>query len=119
LREMTKIHEEVRAGALSELRHWTEDASPRGEIVLVIAAAPGTAASDNDAEAVVRTLRESGLSASQAAREAASITGLPRSELYKLAAAMEAPASIRLKGQLALPDQDALEDPLGDQKGPE
>ena len=119
LRELTKIHEEVRAGALSELRLWSKDANPRGEIALVIAAAPGTVASDDDAEAVVRTLRQSGLSASQAAREAASITGLPRSELYRLATAMEVPASIRLKGQLALPDEDALQDPLGDQKGPE
>jgi 16S rRNA (cytidine1402-2'-O)-methyltransferase len=119
LRELTKIHEEVRAGALRELRHWTEDANLRGEITLVIAAAAGTAASDHDVEAVVRTLRQSGLSASQAAREAASITGLPRSELYKLATAMEAPASVRLKGELSLPDEDALQNPLGDQKGPE
>jgi 16S rRNA (cytidine1402-2'-O)-methyltransferase len=119
LRELTKIHEEVRAGALSDLRQWAEDANPRGEIALVIAAAPSTAASDDDVEAVVRTLRQSGLSASQTAREAASITGLPRSELYGLATAMDASNSIRLEGQLALPDQDALQDPLGDQEGPE
>ena len=119
LRELTKIHEEVRAGALSDLRQWVEDANPRGEIALVIAAAPSTAASENEVEAVVRTLRQSGLSASQAAREAASITGLPRSELYRLATAMDASNSIRLEGELALPDEDALQDPLGDQEGPE
>ncbi len=119
LRELTKIHEEVRAGSLSELWHWTEDADARGEIALVIAASAQTAAADDDAEAVVRSLRQSGLSASQTAREAASITGLPRSELYRIAMAVDVPGSVGLKGQLALSDQDALQDPLGDQEGPE
>ena len=119
LRELTKIHEEVRAGSLSSLSQWATDTAPRGEIALVIAASPDAAATEADAEAVVRTLRQSGLSASQAAREAASITGLPRSELYKLAMAQEATGSVGLKSQLALPDQDALQDSLGDQKRPE
>jgi 16S rRNA (cytidine1402-2'-O)-methyltransferase len=118
-RELTKIHEEVRASSLSALRDWAADSEPRGEIALVIAAAPEAATSESDAEAVVRTLRESGLSASQTAREAAGITGLPRSELYKLAMSVDVPGSVRLKGQLALPDQDALQDSLGDQEGPQ
>ena len=119
LRELTKIHEEVRADSLSELRQWAEEAAPRGEIALVIASSPEAAASEADAESVVRMLRQSGLSASQAAREAASITGLPRSELYKLAMDADATGSVGLKGQLALSDQDALQDSLGDQEGPE
>ena len=119
LRELTKIHEEVRADSLSELRQWAEEAAPRGEIALVVASSPEAAASEADAESVVRMLRQSGLSASQAAREAASITGLPRSELYKLAMDADATGSVGLKGQLALSDQDALQDSLGDQEGPE
>jgi 16S rRNA (cytidine1402-2'-O)-methyltransferase len=119
LRELTKLHEEVRAGSLSELVRWAASAMPRGEIALVIAASADSTASDGDAEAVVRTLRQSGLSASQTAREAASITGLPRSELYRLALALDPAVSVRLKGQFPLPDQDALQDPLGDQEGPE
>ncbi len=119
LRELTKLHEEVRAGSLSALRHWADDARPRGEVALVIAASTEVTASAGDAEAVVRTLRQAGLSASQTAREAASITGLTRSELYRLAMAVDAPGSVGLKGQLALPDQNALQDPLGDQEGPE
>jgi 16S rRNA (cytidine1402-2'-O)-methyltransferase len=119
LRELTKIHEEVRADSLSELRQWAEEAAPRGEIALVVASSPEAAASEADAEAVVRMLRQSGLSASQAAREAASITGLPRSELYKLAMDADATGLVGLKGQLALSDQDALQDSLGDQEGPE
>jgi 16S rRNA (cytidine1402-2'-O)-methyltransferase len=119
LRELTKIHEEVRADSLSELRQWAEEAAPRGEIALVVASSPEAAASEADAESVVHMLRQSGLSASQAAREAASITGLPRSELYKLAMDADATGSVGLKGQLALSDQDALQDSLGDQEGPE
>ena len=119
LRELTKIHEEVRADSLSELRQWAEEAAPRGEIALVVASSPEAVASEADAESVVHMLRQSGLSASQAAREAASITGLPRSELYKLAMDANATGSVGLKGQLALSNQDALHDSLGDQEGPE
>jgi 16S rRNA (cytidine1402-2'-O)-methyltransferase len=119
LREMTKIHEEVRASSLSGLCAWAADAGPRGEIALVIAAVPETATSASDAEAVVRTLRRSGLSASQTAREAAGITGLPRSELYTLAMAVDVSGSVRLEGELATPDQDALQDSLSDQERPE
>jgi 16S rRNA (cytidine1402-2'-O)-methyltransferase len=119
LREMTKIHEEVRSGSLSELAQWAAEAAPRGEIALVIAATPEAAAFEADAASVVRMLRQSGLSPSQAAREAASITGLPRSELYTLAMGEDATGSVRLKGQLALPDEDALQDALGDQERPE
>jgi 16S rRNA (cytidine1402-2'-O)-methyltransferase len=118
LRELTKIHEEVRAGSLSELSQWAKEAAPRGEIALVIAATPEAAAFESDAASVVRMLRQSGLSASQAAREAASITGLPRSELYRMAMAENATGSVGLKGQLALPDEDALQDALGDQERP-
>jgi 16S rRNA (cytidine1402-2'-O)-methyltransferase len=118
-RELTKIHEEVRVSSLNALRDWAADSEPRGEIALVIAAGPEAATSERDAEVVVRTLRQSGLSASQTAREAAGITGLPRSELYKLAMSVDVPRSVRLKGQLALPDQDALQDSLGDQEGPQ
>jgi 16S rRNA (cytidine1402-2'-O)-methyltransferase len=119
LRELTKIHEEVRAGSLSELLHWAGETAPRGEIALVIAASPEATTSEADAQQVVRTLRQSGLSASQAAREAASITGLPRSELYTLAMGVDVAGSVGLEGQLALPDEDALQNPLGDQEGPE
>ena len=118
LRELTKIHEEVRASSLSALLHWVANATPRGEIALVIATPQERSASEGDADAVVRMLRQSGLSASQAAREAAAITGLPRSELYKLALVADAPDSVGLEGQLTLPDQDALQDPLGNQERP-
>jgi 16S rRNA (cytidine1402-2'-O)-methyltransferase len=92
LRELTKMHEEVRVSSLSALSAWAAEDAPRGEIALVIAAGADAAASAADAAAVVRTLRQAGLSASQAAREAASITGLPRSDLYRLAMSVDEPA---------------------------
>jgi 16S rRNA (cytidine1402-2'-O)-methyltransferase len=119
LRELTKIHEEVRAGTLGELSVWSASAPLRGEVALVVSGAEEARSSQTDAESVVRALRQSGLSASQTAREAATITGLPRSELYRLATAVDLPGSVGLEGQLSLPDQNALEDALGDQEGPE
>jgi 16S rRNA (cytidine1402-2'-O)-methyltransferase len=118
LRELTKIHEEVCASSLSALLDRVADATPRGEIALVIATADERPASEDDAEAVVRMLRQSGLSASQAAREAAAVTGLPRAQLYRLALVVDAPSSVGLEGQLTLPDKDALQDPLGNQERP-
>jgi 16S rRNA (cytidine1402-2'-O)-methyltransferase len=119
LRELTKLHEEVRAGLLSELASWSGDASPRGEVVIVVAGAPAATSNRAEAETVIRALRAAGLSPSQAAREAATITGLPRSELYRLAMEVGQPASVGLEGELALPDEDALQQPLGDEERPE
>lgn len=119
LRELTKVHEEVRAGTLGTLGQWATAATPRGEVTLVIAGAPAGSASEADASELLRSLRRSGLSASQAAREAATITGLPRSELYRLVSATNISSSVGLEGELALSDEDTLQDSLGEEKGPE
>ena len=119
MRELTKIHEEVRAGTLGELRAWSAGTEVRGEVALVLAAAIEQPAEGGEAESVVRALRRSGLSASQAAREAAAITGLPRSELYAIAQRVGVRGSDGLEGELALPDEDALQQPLGDEEGPQ
>ena len=119
MRELTKLHEEVRTGTLDTIREWAVASPPRGEVVLVVAGAPEKAASEAEAEEVLRTLRRSGLSASQAAREAATMTGIPRSELYQLALRLDSDASARLERELALPDENALQDALGDEERPE
>lgn len=119
LRELTKMHEEVRGGTLSELTVWATEAGVRGEVALVVAAASEQAAAWDEAESVIRALRRSGLSASRAAREAAGITGLPRSELYAIARRVGAAGSAGLEGELALPNEDALQQPLGDEEGPQ
>lgn len=86
MRELTKVHEEIVAGTLRELGERFAAAEPRGEVVVVVGGeAASEPAADGEAAAVLRQLRRAGLSASQAAREAAAVTGLPRSELYALA----------------------------------
>ena len=119
LRELTKLHEEIRQGTIATLRDWVANSHPRGEIVLVVAAGEDGQHDPTGADAVLRVLRRSGLSASQAAREAAAITGLPRSELYDLARLVGAGGSVGLEGELALPDENALQDTLGDEEGPQ
>jgi len=89
-RELTKLHEEVRRGSLDELAaHYAGDAETRGEFVLVIAppesSANATAPADLDA-----LLREAlgRLSVKEAVAEIASVTGLPRREVYQRALAL-------------------------------
>lgn len=86
LRELTKRHEEIRRGTLRALAAEARAAPPRGEIVVVVGADGEAGRGDEtDAAEMIAGLRRAGLSASQAAREAAAATGLPRSTLYRLA----------------------------------
>ncbi len=88
-RELTKVHEEVRHGTLSSVADHYRAHPPRGEIVIVVGAPDGVedgeAGDGTDVERVIRSLLASGLPVSRAAREAASLTGRPRSEMYELA----------------------------------
>lgn len=86
LRELTKLHEEIRTGSLRDLATWAAAGQVRGEVVIVVGApAAATNAAGDDPAALVRALRRAGLSASEAAREAAAATGRPRSAMYALA----------------------------------
>jgi 16S rRNA (cytidine1402-2'-O)-methyltransferase len=82
-RELTKIHEEVFRGTVSEaIKHFTE---PRGEFTLVI---EGKAAGGKPqvTEAIERQLRQiyiAGAKAKEAIAKVAIETGLPKKELYK------------------------------------
>ncbi len=91
-RELTKVHEEVRHGIISVVADHYRQRPPRGEIVIVVggAAATDSSADADDDDTVIRSLLGTGLSISQAAREAASLTGRPRSELYDLARRLRA-----------------------------
>ena len=93
MRELTKLHEEVRGGTLSELATHYAAGDPRGEVVIVVGgeAAHGDDASDD--ETVVRGLLGAGLKPSDAAREAAAITGRPRSDMYAMAQRLRREAS--------------------------
>jgi 16S rRNA (cytidine1402-2'-O)-methyltransferase len=84
-RELTKLHEELRWGELHQLASDYSSQEVKGEIVIVVAGNDGAAIVEDDIEVVLERLLASGLKPSDAAREAASLTGRPRSALYTLA----------------------------------
>jgi len=86
LRELTKLHEEVARGSLAALGDRFRRGETRGEVVVVVGARPPAQVDDDgEIDRLLADLRRSGLSASQAAREAATMTGQPRSSLYQRA----------------------------------
>lgn len=85
-RELTKLHEQVISGTITDaIEHFKQNA-PRGEFVLII---EGKTQSDTktytleDAVNMAKALQLEGLSASAAAREAASVTGIKKGDIYK------------------------------------
>ena len=83
-REMTKIHEEVFRGSISEaIAHFR---SPKGEFTLVIAGRDGgeAPASDEEALALASRLRAEGVRAPEAVAAVAAATGLPRRKAYRI-----------------------------------
>ena len=86
-RELTKLHEEVWRGRISEaIERFAE---PRGEFVLVVAGSGGAegeegASSQEQARQLLADLRQSGARAREAVAEVMAATGLPRSEVYRM-----------------------------------
>ena len=82
-RELTKIHEEVFRGKISQaIEHFTQ---PRGEFTLII---EGKREENKpqltpDIEQQLRHMRQSGLTAKEATTKVASQTGLSKRELYQ------------------------------------
>lgn len=85
-RELTKIHEEVIRGTLGELCALYSDTEPRGEYVIVVEGAreKESAVSPDEAAEVARGFVSKGEKLSDACKEAAKITGVPRREIYRL-----------------------------------
>jgi 16S rRNA (cytidine1402-2'-O)-methyltransferase len=83
-RELTKLHEEVRRGSLSELVTETGKAAPRGEMVLVVeGAAPVRASVPPDRLAArARELMDKGVPRKEALTEVARELGVPRREVF-------------------------------------
>jgi 16S rRNA (cytidine1402-2'-O)-methyltransferase len=88
LRELTKVHEDIRQGTLSALSASLAEGTFRGEVVIVVAGNTDVREQAEDSRAVVSRLLGIGMKPSDVAREAAAITGRPRSELYDLAREM-------------------------------
>lgn len=85
VREITKIHETVMRTSLSEAIEFYKTHEPRGEYVLIIEGAKEEAESYSLDAAVklAKNLIDNGLSASAAAKEAAQVTGIKKSDIYK------------------------------------
>ena len=85
-RELTKLHEGVQAGLLSELSAWTrtDPMAAKGEAVVVAGAAARVESNALDAEAVLRILLAE-LPLKQATALTAEITGLKKNALYERA----------------------------------
>ena len=86
VRELTKRYEEVIRTTLSLAAGRFREETPRGEIVLVVeGAAPAIPekATPEEADALAAKLMDQGLSASDAARQAATETGLKKGDIYR------------------------------------
>jgi 16S rRNA (cytidine1402-2'-O)-methyltransferase len=84
-RELTKLHEEVRRGPLSELLGGAREAPPKGEIVLVVEGAVHSARIEADpAElaARARALMDEGRPRAAAMSEVAKEAGVPRKKVF-------------------------------------
>lgn len=84
-RELTKQFEEVRRGTLGELARYYESTPPRGEVVLVVGAAPPTVLDETSLREHARTLHAQGLSTRDVARTLIDHHGAPRNLAYRLA----------------------------------
>ena len=85
-RELTKIHEEVLRGKISDMIAYYENKTPKGEYVLVIEGAAEEEASDEitleKAVSMAERLIDGGMKASEAAKEIAKKTKFSKSEIY-------------------------------------
>ncbi len=86
-RELTKLHEEFWRGSIGQaITHYTER-EPQGEYTLVVAGMPPEQPQLSEAQikAELQQLMAQGISRSQASRQLAQATSLPRRQLYQLA----------------------------------
>lgn len=85
VRELTKVHETVFHTTLSGAFQYYTENTPRGEFVLIISGAKESKAeySLQDAVEIAKKLVTEGQSTSLAAKEAASITGIKKGDIYK------------------------------------
>ena len=87
-RELTKLHEEIRRGRLSELGEHYASVEPRGEIVLlidrtVLAESAAKDAGEANVAGLVAQFEAAGLDRRAALKKAARELGLSRAEVYR------------------------------------
>ena len=86
VREITKLHEEVRRLPISALiAELADKPRPKGEFVLVVGPPAKTQDYDDDDITALLTKRLASLSLKDAVTEVASLTGRPRKQVYQMA----------------------------------
>ncbi|MEJ6480167.1 16S rRNA (cytidine(1402)-2'-O)-methyltransferase [Nostoc punctiforme UO1] len=86
-RELTKLYEEFWRGTIAEaIAHYSQR-EPQGEYTLVVAGIPASQPqlTEEELKAELKILISQGISRSQASRQLAKFTSLPRRQLYQLA----------------------------------
>jgi 16S rRNA (cytidine1402-2'-O)-methyltransferase len=86
-RELTKLHEELRAGTLAELADYYSGVPPRGELTIVMegtGAPPPPPDRSADAAEEAAALLAEGLSRREVARRLTETLGLSRNDAYRL-----------------------------------
>ncbi|WP_375504455.1 16S rRNA (cytidine(1402)-2'-O)-methyltransferase [uncultured Nostoc sp.] len=86
-RELTKLYEEFWRGTIAEaIAHYSQR-EPQGEYTLVVAGIPPSQPqlTEEELKAELKELISQGISRSQASRQLAKFTSLPRRQLYQLA----------------------------------
>lgn len=87
-RELTKIHEEVLRGTISEMIEYYKEKSPKGEYVLIIEGASEEETTEEitleKACEMAERLISDGKKVSDACKEIAKLTGFAKSEIYNI-----------------------------------
>jgi 16S rRNA (cytidine1402-2'-O)-methyltransferase len=100
-RELTKLHEEFWRGRIADaIAHYSER-EPQGEYTLVVAGLPQAKPHLSEAKlkAELQQLMQAGISRSQASRQLAKETSLPRRQLYQLALSIPAVEQKEARGE--------------------
>lgn len=86
-RELTKLHEEFWRGTLVKAVQYYQEHNPKGELTLVIAGVSEspTPLTEEQLKAELERLLQQGISRSEASRQLAAATDLPRRQIYQLA----------------------------------
>lgn len=86
-RELTKLHEELRAGTVLELGDYYSQEAPKGEVTVLLAGTGEPAPAPDRTEegrALARQLLDGGATRREAAQRVAAELGLARNEAYRL-----------------------------------
>ncbi|QOV23430.1 16S rRNA (cytidine(1402)-2'-O)-methyltransferase [Anabaenopsis elenkinii] len=92
-RELTKLHEEFWRGTITEAIAHYHQREPQGEYTLVLAGKPPSQLqlTEEQLKAELLQIMTQGVSRSQASRQLAKITSVPRRQLYQLALSLAIP----------------------------